>query len=95
MSLWEKWEREKLRQKGFRVQEPKDVEIHESYVKPNIRKQIAIVLLACIGCLLLVLSAMLTEMMFTGRGWSNTYIVRLFATMQQARARISPQNQNQ
>ena len=95
MSLWEKWEREKLRQKGFRVQEPRDVEIHESYTKPNIRKQIAIVLLACIGCLLLVLSTMLTEMVFTGREWSNTYIVRLFATMQQARERISPQNQNQ
>ena len=44
------------------------------------------------GCLLLVLSAMLTEMMFTGRGWSNTYIVRLFATMQQTRERISSQN---
>ena len=55
MSLWEKWEREKLRKKGFRVREPKDVEIHASYMKPNIRKQIAIVLLACIGCLLLVL----------------------------------------
>ena len=43
MSLWEKWEREKLRKKGFRVREPKDVEIHASYMKPNIRKQIAIV----------------------------------------------------
>ena len=36
------------------------------------------------------LLAMLTEMMLMGRGWSNTYIVRLFATMQQERERISP-----
>jgi len=94
MSLWEKWEREKLRKEGIHVQDPNDVEIHESYTKPNIQKQIAIVLLACVGCLILALSMMLTEMKLTGRDWSSTYIVRLFVTMQQARERISLQNQN-
>lgn len=92
MSLWEKWEREKLRQQGFNVQDPKDVEIHESYQKPNVRKQIAIVLVTCIGCLLLVLMAMLTEALMTGKRWSNTYIVQLFATMQRTREERASQN---
>lgn len=92
MSLWKKWEREKLRQKGFRIRDPKDVEIHESYTKPNIRKQIAIVLMTCIGCLLLVLAAMLTETLLTGKRWSNTYIVQLFAAMQRVREQRSPRN---
>ncbi len=92
MSLWEKWERESLRKKGFRIQEPKDVEIHESYTKPNLRKQVAIVLMTCIGCLLLVLVAMLAETMVTGKEWSKTYIVQLFASMQRARERLAPPN---
>lgn len=92
MSLWEKWEREKLRRQGFDVQDPKDVEIHESYQKPNVRKQVAIVLVTCIGCLLLVLMAMLTEALMTGKQWSKTYIVQLFATMQRAREERASQN---
>lgn len=92
MSLWDKWEREKLRKKGFRVQEPKDVEIHESYTKPDIRKQVSIVLATLIGCLLLVLMVMLAETLYTGKSWSDTYIVRLFATMQRTRERLATQN---
>ena len=92
MSLWEKWEREKLRKKGFHVREPRDVEIHESYVKPDVRKQVAIVLVTCIGCLLLVLAAMLAETLVTGRQWSNTYIVQLFVTMQRAREQRAAEN---
>ena len=92
MSLWDKWEREKLRKKGFRVQEPRDVEIHASYTKPDIRKQFSIVLATLVGCLFLVLLAMLAETMVTGKKWSDTYIVQLFETMQKTRERIASQN---
>ena len=92
MSLWEKWEREKLRKAGIHVQDPKGVEVHESYTKPNLSRQIAISLAVCAGCLLLVLAAMLAETLVTGRQWSNTYIVRLFAAMQRTREEQAAQN---
>lgn len=79
MSLWEKWEREKLEKQGIKVEHHSDVEIHETHPKANIRKQIWIVTGTVFACLLLVYVALTLEALYSGRRWSDTYIVRLFA----------------
>jgi hypothetical protein len=89
MSLWEKWEREKLEKQGIKVERPRDVEIHETHPKSDIRKQLYIVGAVVIGSLLLVHAAIVFETLYTGRRWSETYIVRLFATREEQREALS------
>ena len=89
MSLWEKWEREKLEKQGIKVDRPSDVEIHETHPKSNIRRQIYVVAGIAVGCLLLVYAAIISEVLYTGRRWSDSYIVRLFAAQEAQREAIS------
>lgn len=77
MSLWEKWEREKLEKQGIKVPRQSDVEIHEMREKPSFKKQIGILFLAITACLALFFAAVTY---FNGANWwSNTYFARLLA----------------
>ena len=78
MSLWEKWEREKLEQQGIEVERESKVEIHDMRLKPNLRKQALIVLGALLACLLTVYVVLLLEERYGGR-WSDWYIIGFFA----------------
>ncbi len=89
MSLWEKWEREKLEKQGAPVRHHSDVEIHPMHEKANTRKQIGIIIGAFFACLAVVYVALTLEAVFNGRRWSDTYIVRLFAERELQRQEIS------
>jgi hypothetical protein len=89
MSLWEKWEREKLEKEGIKVERHSDVEIYEMRPKANIRKQVWIVLGTIGACCVIVYLALILEALYNGRRWSDTYIVRLIATKEAQRQSIS------
>ena len=77
MSLWDKWEREKLERMGVKVERKSDVEIHDTRPKADVRKQTWVVGGVILACLLVVYFALLLDNMFSGR-WSGLYIVRVF-----------------
>ncbi|MDR1378315.1 MAG: hypothetical protein LBJ36_04615 [Synergistaceae bacterium] len=79
MSLWEKWEREKLEAQGIKVERPHHVKIYETRSKVNWYKQTFYVFAAFFGCLLAVYAALTFEAVYSGRRWSDTYIVHLFS----------------
>ena len=85
MSLWDKWEKEKKRKLGIEVEDSSDVEIHNSYVKPNIKRQFVIIAATIAICFGLVFAAMVFEAMYSGRRWSETYVVRLLVETHQRR----------
>lgn len=87
MSLWEKWEREKLRRQGLDIRDPDKVDIQPEYKKPDIQNQIVIVLTTLVLCVLLIFVATFVETVYTGRKWSETFIVRLFVEKEQQRER--------
>ena len=66
MSLWEKWEREKLEQMGIEPERKSDVEIHDMRLKPNVRMQLLIVAGALLVCFLTVYFAMFLNEMYGG-----------------------------
>lgn len=77
MSLWEKWEREKLEKQGIKVPRQSDVEIRDMREKPSLKKQIGILFLAIVACLTLFFTAI--TYFKGGNWWSNTYFARLLA----------------
>ncbi|MDR1875287.1 MAG: hypothetical protein LBQ90_09805 [Synergistaceae bacterium] len=79
MSLWEKWEREKLRKQGIQVEEPRDVDIRPTRVRNNYRQQAWIIAGVVFICVVAVIVT-LTLGNLLGWRWSDTYIVRFFAT---------------
>jgi hypothetical protein len=89
MSLWEKWEREKLEKQGIKVEYDKDVKIYDTHPQRSLRKQICVVAGVFFACLLLVHMALVFEALYTGRRWSDTYIVRLFAAREAERESAS------
>ena len=90
MSLWDKWEKEKLKEQGIRVgRRDDDVKIYDTRPKADIRSQVWIVLGAAAACLALVYAVMVMEALSSGRRWSDTYIVRLFAERNAQRVSIS------
>ena len=89
MSLWEKWEREKLEKQGVKVQPKYDVEIHETHFKPNFQKQVIIAMMTLFGCMFLVGASMLAETLFTGKRWSDTYFAQLLVSRAQQREEIA------
>ena len=89
MSIWEKWEREKLAKQGIHVEAPRDVEIHDTRLKPNLRKQVGIVLVTLFLCFVLVAFAVVSESLYTGKKWSETYFARLLVSRERARENIS------
>jgi hypothetical protein len=91
MSLWDKWEREKLEAQGIKVERPRDVEIYETREKVNWSKQAVYVFAAIAGCLVAVYAALTLEALFNGRSWSDTYIVRLFAEKEAQREAMTNQ----
>jgi hypothetical protein len=93
MSLWEKWEREKLEKQGIKVERPRDVEIHEMRSKSDIRKQTLIVLGTIAACLVMVYFAMILEALYNGRRWSETYIVRFLVEKEIQRQSMPNRNQ--
>lgn len=89
MSLWDKWEREKLEKQGIRAERHSDVEIRPTREKKDFRKQVWVVVGAFFGCLVVVYLALTLEAVFNGRRWSDTYIVRLLAEREAQRQAIS------
>ena len=89
MSLWEKWEREKLEKQGIKVEREDDVLILETHPKAKIKRQIGIVLGVCLACFALVYVALTFEAVFNGRRWSDTYIARLFSERETQRRGIT------
>ncbi|GHS94315.1 hypothetical protein AGMMS50276_06670 [Synergistales bacterium] len=86
MSLWEKWERDKLRAQGIEVEEPKDVIINDAPVKKNLRAQLLILALVAV-CLFSIYNFMISDAAYRLRKWSGTYIEQLFDERQDARER--------
>jgi len=78
MSLWEKWEREKLEKMGVKVERKSDVKILDTRPKPNIRKQSLIVILAALACCIMVLVGWILHERF-GTRWSDFPIIRHLA----------------
>ncbi|MDR2180410.1 MAG: hypothetical protein LBP21_08885 [Synergistaceae bacterium] len=89
MSLWEKWEKEKLEKQGIKVERHSDVEIYDMRSKTNVRKQVWIVLGTIGACCLMVYLALIMEALYNGRRWSETYIVRLIAAREAERQSVS------
>ena len=90
MSLWEKWEKEKLKNQGIKVERKDyDVKIYDIHPKVDIRKQVWIVLGTVAVCFMLVYIALILQAVTSGRHWSDTYIVRLFVERGQQREAVS------
>jgi hypothetical protein len=85
MSLWEKWEKEKLKEQGIEVSPDRDFEIQPVHPKANLREQAWIVAGATLVCFALVYGALVLEALYNGRRWSETYLVRLFAEREEER----------
>lgn len=92
MSLWEKWEREKLEKMGAKVERKSDVEIYDTRPKANVRRQFWIVGGALLACLLAVYLALAMASIYNGR-WSELFIVRLFVERAELRTAQSAGNQ--
>jgi hypothetical protein len=88
MSLWEKWEKEKLEKQGIKIEEPRDVNIRPTRVKPDYRQQTWIVVGAFFACLAVVVAALALGNLFNWQ-WSDTYIARLFVNKELQREAIS------
>ena len=86
MSLWEKWERDKLRAQGVKVEEPKDVIIDDAPIKKNVRVQLLILAFALV-CLYGLYNLMISDTAYRVRKWSGTYLQQLFGEREDARER--------
>jgi len=75
MSLWEKWEREKMERMGIKVERKSDVDIRDTHPKPNFRKQAWIVTGVFAGCIMVVYFALVLTTLYGSR-WSDFPIVR-------------------
>ena len=84
MSLWEKWEREKMEQMGIKVERKSDVDIRDTRPKVNVRKQSFTVALAILGCFIAVYFALILDNMNSGR-WSKLPLVRSLAGIMEQR----------
>jgi len=93
MSLWEKWEREKLERQGIKVERKSDVEIHDTRPKPNFRRQTLIVGGALLACFLAVYIAVVLNSMYGGK-WSDWYIIRYIAEQTKLRLERAKQVYN-
>ena len=76
MSLWEKWEREKLERMGVKVERKSDVDIRDMRPKPDFRKQVWIVTGAFLACLMVAYFALVLSSLY-GNRWSDFPIVRV------------------
>ena len=92
MSLWEKWEREKLEKQGIKVERKSDVEIRDIRPKPNLRKQVLVVAGGILACFVVVYCALLLNNMYSGH-WSDLYIIRIIS--EKTTNRISAGTDNQ
>ncbi|MDR1740693.1 MAG: hypothetical protein LBR38_02450 [Synergistaceae bacterium] len=90
MSLWEKWERERLQKQGIEV-ERKDIIIDDLPNEPSVLHQVFVAIGTLLVCLVVVYGAFVLEAVFNGRRWTDTYIVRLFAERASIRADIADQ----
>ncbi|MDR3231947.1 MAG: hypothetical protein LBT65_10950 [Synergistaceae bacterium] len=88
MSLWEKWEREKLAKQGIKIEEPRDVNIQPTRVKADFRRQTWIVVGAFFACLAVVVVTLILGRL-VGWDWSDSYVVRLLATKEAQRESLS------
>ena len=78
MSLWDKWEREKLESQGIKVERRSDVDIRDTRPKADVRKQALTVGAAVLACFLVVYCALLLSNMYSGH-WSDLYIIRVIS----------------
>ncbi|MCL2010891.1 MAG: hypothetical protein FWG71_10180 [Synergistaceae bacterium] len=92
MSLWEKWEREKLERMGIEVERKSDVYICDTRPKPNVRKQALILGAAVVACFLVVYFFLTLNERYGWR-WEDLYVVRLIA--EKSGDRIAEQNGSQ
>ena len=84
MSLWEKWEREKLERMGVKVERKSDVDIRDARPKANLRKQSLAVVLAILTCFIVVYVVLILDNMYSGR-WSDFPLVRSLAGIMEKR----------
>jgi hypothetical protein len=78
MSLWDKWEKEKMERHGIRVERKSDVDIRDTRPKADVRKQTLVVSAAVLACFVVVYCAWLLNEMYSGH-WSDLYIIRVIA----------------
>ncbi|MDR1732052.1 MAG: hypothetical protein LBR61_08160 [Synergistaceae bacterium] len=88
MSLWEKWERDKLEKQGIKVDIPRDVQVLPTRVKKDPKKQVWFLGGAFLACIVTVLLALLLGRLL-GWNWSDTYIAHVFAAKELQRENIS------
>ena len=80
MSLWEKWEREKLEKQGIKVERKSDVKIQDTRVKQDVRKQSLIVGLVIMACISMVFLGWTLHERF-GNQWSDFPVIRHVSDM--------------
>ena len=85
MSLWEKWEKEKLERMGIKVKRKSDVEIHDMRPKADFRKQAWIVGGAVLACFIVVYFVWILHEAYGGR-WSDFPLVRILTDRIEQRA---------
>ena len=84
MSLWEKWEREKMERMGVKVERKSDVDIHETRSKPDVRKQYLIVCFALAACVVSVYFLWTLHDRYGGH-WSEFPMIRSITSMWERR----------
>ena len=75
MSLWDKWEREKLERQGIKVERKSDVDIRDTHPKANVRKQSLVVGAVILACFLVVYITWILHALYGGH-WSDFPLVR-------------------
>ena len=90
MSLWEKWEREKLEKMGFEVERKSDVDIRDTRPKADVRKQTLVVGASILACLLVVYFFWVLHAMYGGN-WSDFSLLRIISGRMEER--IAERNQ--
>ena len=90
MSLWEKWEKEKLEKQGIKVERKSDVEIHDTRPKPDFRTQMLIAGGTLLGCILFVYFAVVLYATYGGK-WEDSYLARLLVETEARRQSVSHQ----
>lgn len=89
MSLWDKWEREKLEQQGIKVDHHSDVKISDSPIPVSMRRQIVLIGTVFLTCLLVVLLGLALSSYFGNSRWNSSYLLQLFSSRQQQRTEMS------
>ena len=78
MSLWKKWEREKLEKMGVKVERESDVKILDTRTKVDVRRQLLTLALALLACAVILFVGWTVHIRFGGH-WSDFPVIRYIA----------------